>query len=107
LLQSKLTNLIYLNKLGFGVMEELYLLLAERISQVEEIKYQKNKLTKLTSLDDIVNPKAFSNNKSHETNQFNKQLNLMKKKEKKRIIKENELIELVYNIKAFDLHQRQ
>jgi len=87
-------------------MEEIYILLTERIYQTEEIKTL-NKLLTFPILNDNVDSKAFSSSKSREFLDINKQLNLLKKREKKRVIKEDELIELVFNLKAFDLYQRQ
>lgn len=87
-------------------MEELYLLLNDRISNAEEIS------TILSDLTEYSKPKppearSVSPIKSLEIQELSRFLNQIKRGEKVRVIKEDEIIEMVFNLKGFDLTQRQ
>ena len=87
-------------------MEELYLILKDRISNAEEINatlleisdYFKPKSTEVRSVSPIRSP---------EIQELSRFINQIKRSEKVRVIKEDEIIEMVFNLKGFDLAQRQ
>jgi len=87
-------------------MEELYLLLSERASHLQELQSRLASLPAYLS-SNTTELKSNPNNKPREYSEFFKSLNQVKKNEKLRIIKEDELIDIVFNLKSFDLPQRQ
>ncbi len=88
-------------------MEELYILLAERFHHIEEMKHWLSMINKMTP--NLIQAQVPNNlTIPHPNfNDWSKEFNRLKKIEKKRLIKENELIEILLSIKVFDLHQRQ
>jgi hypothetical protein len=82
-------------------MEEIYLLLDERFSQIEEIQKKHNKI--IQSLDDP--PQGQPINMS-EVQELSHTMLQMKRNDKLRLIKENELMEIVFSLRSFDDQQR-
>lgn len=87
-------------------MEELYILLSERASHLQEIHFRLASLPAYLS-SNTTELKSNPNNKPREYSEFLKSLNQIKKSEKMRIIKEDELVDIVFNLKSFDPPQRQ
>ena len=87
-------------------MEELYLLLAERGVNIQEISKRLEQLPRNRNSDSS-EPKPVSTNKGAEFQEVTRFVNQMKRVEKVRVIKEDELIDMVFNLKAFDAPQRQ
>lgn len=87
-------------------MEELYLLLSERASHLEELHSRLASLPAYLS-SNTTELKSNPNKKPREYSEFLKSLNQIKKNEKMRIIKEDELVDIVFNLKSFDPPQRQ
>ena len=87
-------------------MEELYLLLAERGANIDTISFRLADL--MRTLQDKANEgKTTSFAKTQEGLEFSRFINQMKRTEKVRLIKENDLIDIVYGIKNFDVTQSQ
>jgi len=82
-------------------MEEIYTLLQERIDNVEEVKKKSPKpenATSMSGLDVEVN--------TFESSDMIQHLSQVKRMEKLRIIKENELMEVIFSLRSFDLKQK-
>ena len=87
-------------------MEELYLLLAERGTNIQEISKRLEQLPRNRN-SNTPEIKPVSANKGAEFQEVSRLVNQMKRVEKVRVIKEDELIDMVFNLKAFDAPQRQ
>ena len=87
-------------------MEELYLLLSERAAHIEELHSRLATLPAYLS-SNATELKSNPTNRPREYSEFFKTLTQIKKYEKMRVIKEDELIDIVFNLKIFDLPQRQ
>lgn len=87
-------------------MEELYLLLAERRANIDTISFRLADLIR-TLRDRPNDGKTTLFAKTQEGLEFSRFINQMKRTEKVRLIKENDLIEIVYAIKNFDISQSQ
>ena len=82
-------------------MEEIYSLLQERIDNLEDIK---KKFFKPDSISNTPLVEAELNN--IEVTDFSQHISHIKRIEKLRIIKENELMEVIFGLRSFDVKQK-
>lgn len=82
-------------------MEEIYSLLQERIENIDEVKkkFNKNDNSPNAAGIDIDITTA-------EASDLSQQISQAKRMEKLRIIKENELMEVIFSLRSFDLKQK-
>jgi len=82
-------------------MEEIYTLIQERIENIEEVKRRSAKLEHSSSVS------GFDTDTSYlESPDFLQQISQIKRIEKLRIIKENELMEVIFSLRSFDGKQK-
>jgi len=82
-------------------MEEIYTLLQERIDNVEEVKKKSPKQENTNSVSGLdVEVTTF------DSPDMIQHLSQVKRMEKLRIIKENELMEVIFSLRSFDLKQK-
>ena len=82
-------------------MEEIYTLLQERIDNVEEVKKKSPKQENTNSVSGLdVEVTTF------DSPDMIQHISQVKRMEKLRIIKENELMEVIFSLRSFDLKQK-
>jgi hypothetical protein len=82
-------------------MEEIYSLLQERIENIDDIKKKFNKSDNSSNA-----PGIDIDITSAEASDLSQQISQAKRMEKLRIIKENELMEVIFSLRSFDLKQK-
>lgn len=81
-------------------MEELYNLLAERLSSIQDLEQKFGALIGQFETDP-----AFTL-QPHQLNELSNFINNLKKTEKMRILRENDFLEVIFSLRSFDLPQR-
>jgi hypothetical protein len=82
-------------------MEEIYLLLDERFSLIDDIQRKHNKIQQA-----FETPSSNQSINISEVQELSHQMLQMKRTDKLRVIKENELMEIVFSLRGFDDQQR-
>lgn len=83
-------------------MEEIYLLLEERLQCMDDLTARVNKLEEIRGRI-IINP----SNRPPEFQELSHNIQQLKRNEKLRSIKENDFLEIVFGLRSFDAPQRQ
>ncbi len=82
-------------------MEEIYTLLQDRIDNIEDVKKKFQKLDHTTNTSGIdIEPSSI------DASDFFQHISQIKRVEKFRIIKENELMEVIFSLRSFDTKQK-
>lgn len=83
-------------------MEEMYLLLDDRFNLIEEVR---KKLLKICNSSEY--PENLTSVNPYEVQECSQLILQIKRNDKLRIIKENELMEIVFSLRSFDPQQRE
>jgi hypothetical protein len=83
-------------------MEEMYLLLDDRFNLIEEVRKKLGNMVQQTENSEII-----SNVNPYEVQELSQLVLQIKRNDKLRIIRENELMEIVFGLRTFDQHQRE